>query len=129
MKQNKANWIGHILHRNCLIKPVVEGKIEGKRRRGRRLKQLLDEHEGKSRYLYLKEEALDCTLWRTRFGIGYGPLAIKTTQGRAYINIGNILLQKLIHSYHNALYHSQEGKNKNPRTLCDAYSLYIFLYI
>jgi len=94
MKQSKANWIGRILHRNCLIKPVVEGK----RRRGRRFKQLLDERKGKRRYLYLQEEALDCTVWRTRFGKVYGPVARKATQGRAYRNIGNILLQKLSHS-------------------------------
>ena len=25
----KANWIGHILRRNCLLKQVVEGKIKG----------------------------------------------------------------------------------------------------
>ena len=35
----KANWIGHILRRNCLLKQVIEGKIQGKmevtRRRGR----------------------------------------------------------------------------------------------
>jgi len=24
----KANWIGHILHRNCLLKQVIEGKIK-----------------------------------------------------------------------------------------------------
>ena len=24
----KANWIGHILHRNCLLKLVIEGKIK-----------------------------------------------------------------------------------------------------
>jgi hypothetical protein len=33
------------LHRNCLIKPVVEGKIKG--RRGRRHRQLLDDQKGK----------------------------------------------------------------------------------
>jgi len=27
LKGRKANWIGHILHRNCLLKHVVEGKI------------------------------------------------------------------------------------------------------
>jgi hypothetical protein len=27
--RGKANWIGHILRRNCLIKVVTEGKIEG----------------------------------------------------------------------------------------------------
>jgi len=26
----KSNWTGHILHRNCLLKSVVEGKIEGR---------------------------------------------------------------------------------------------------
>ena len=25
----KANWIGHILHRNCLLQQVIEGKIKG----------------------------------------------------------------------------------------------------
>ena len=25
----KANWIGHILHRNCLLHGVIEGKIRG----------------------------------------------------------------------------------------------------
>jgi hypothetical protein len=26
----KANWIGHILRRNCLLQRVIEGKIQGK---------------------------------------------------------------------------------------------------
>jgi hypothetical protein len=25
----KANWIGHILRRNCLLQQDIEGKIEG----------------------------------------------------------------------------------------------------
>jgi len=25
LKKRKANWIGHILHKNCLLKCVVEG--------------------------------------------------------------------------------------------------------
>jgi len=28
MKRRKANWIGHILHKNCLLKHVVEAKIK-----------------------------------------------------------------------------------------------------
>jgi replicative superfamily II helicase len=24
-----ANWIGHILSRNCLLRQVIEGKVEG----------------------------------------------------------------------------------------------------
>jgi len=47
MCRRKANWIGHILRRNCLLKHVIEGKIEGRIevavRRGRRNKQLLDD--------------------------------------------------------------------------------------
>jgi hypothetical protein len=33
----------YILRRNCFLKHVIEGKIEGMRRRGSRRKQLLDE--------------------------------------------------------------------------------------
>jgi hypothetical protein len=40
IKRRKANWIGHILRRNCLLKQVIEGKLEGRIemtvRRGRR---------------------------------------------------------------------------------------------
>jgi heme exporter protein D len=28
IKRTKANWIGHVLRRNCLLKHVVEGKRE-----------------------------------------------------------------------------------------------------
>ena len=30
IKRRKANWIGHILHVNCLVKHVIEGEIGGK---------------------------------------------------------------------------------------------------
>jgi hypothetical protein len=30
VKRRKANWIGHVLRRNCLLKQVIEGKIEGR---------------------------------------------------------------------------------------------------
>jgi hypothetical protein len=47
IKRRKANWIGDILRRNCLLKHVIEGKIEGRlevtERRGRKLKYLLDD--------------------------------------------------------------------------------------
>jgi hypothetical protein len=76
IKRRKANWIGHILRRNCLLKHVIEGTLEGRieitERRGRRRKQLLDYLKEKRRYCKLKEEALDRTLWRIRFGRGYG---------------------------------------------------------
>jgi hypothetical protein len=28
-RKRKANWIGHILRRNCLLQQVIEGKIKG----------------------------------------------------------------------------------------------------
>jgi hypothetical protein len=30
LKRRKADWIGHIWRRNCLLKHVVQGKIEGR---------------------------------------------------------------------------------------------------
>jgi hypothetical protein len=30
IKRRKANWIGHSLRRNCLLKHVIEGKLEGR---------------------------------------------------------------------------------------------------
>jgi hypothetical protein len=29
IRKRKANWIGHILRRNCLLQRVTEGKIKG----------------------------------------------------------------------------------------------------
>jgi hypothetical protein len=49
-KTKEANWIGHILRRDCLLKHVIEGKIEGKRRRGIRHKLLLDDVKENKRY-------------------------------------------------------------------------------
>jgi hypothetical protein len=61
--RRKANWIGHILLRKCLLQQVIEGKVEGRiemtGRRGRRRKQLLHVLKEKRRYWKLKEEALD----------------------------------------------------------------------
>jgi hypothetical protein len=58
VNRRKDNWIGHILCRNCLLKHVMEGKIEVTGRRGRRRMQLLDELKEKRGPWKLKEEAL-----------------------------------------------------------------------
>ena len=75
---------GHILRRNCLLKQVLEGKIKGEmdvtRRRGRRRKKLLDDLKDRRGYSHLKEEALDRTAWRNRFGRGFGPVVRQTTE-------------------------------------------------
>ena len=78
IRKRKANWIAHILRRNCLLQQVIEGKIKGQievtRRRGRRRKKLLDDLKDRRGYCQLKTEALDRTMWRNRFGRGFGPV-------------------------------------------------------
>jgi hypothetical protein len=68
----------------CLLKHVIEGKLEERiemtGRRGRRIKQLLDDLKEKRRYWKLKDEALVRTLWRTRFGRGDGPVVRQATE-------------------------------------------------
>ena len=77
------NLIGHILRRNCLLKQVIEGNIEEEmevaRGRGRRRKKLLDYLKDWRGYSHLKEEALDRTMWRHRFGGGFGPVVRQIT--------------------------------------------------
>ena len=83
IRKQKANWIGHILHRNCLIRQVIEGKIKGEMevtRRGRRRKNSLDDlREGRG-FSHLKEEALNYIIWSNHFGGGTGPVIRQTTE-------------------------------------------------
>ena len=62
---------------------MAEGKIkeqiEVTRRRGRRRKKLLDDLKDRTGYYELKEEALDRTMWRNRFGRGFGPVVWQVT--------------------------------------------------
>jgi hypothetical protein len=77
IRKRKASWIGHFLSRNCLLKEVIEGKIQGQievRRRGKRRKKLLDDRGDRRGYSQLEEEALDRIKWRNRFGRGCGPV-------------------------------------------------------
>jgi hypothetical protein len=92
IRQRKANGIGHILHRNCLLSHIIEGKIRRTRRQRRKHKQLLDDLKEASRYWKLKEEAQDRTLWRTQFGRGYGPVARQTTTCLFDLSILSLLL-------------------------------------
>jgi hypothetical protein len=83
-RKQKVNWIGNILRRNCLLQQVIEGKIKmGIKvtgRRGRRHRKLLDDIKESRGYSHLKEEALDRTTWRARFGRGFGPVVRQTTK-------------------------------------------------
>jgi len=84
IRKRKANWIGHILRRNCLLQRVIEGKIKGgievAGRRGRRRRMLLDDLKERRGYSHLKAETLDRTVWRAGFGRGFGPVVRQTAE-------------------------------------------------
>jgi hypothetical protein len=52
----------------------VTGRQESRRRK------LLDELKERRGYSHLKEEALDRTMWRVRFGRGFGPVVRQTAK-------------------------------------------------
>ena len=78
IRKRKANLIGHILRRNCLVKQIIEEKIKGQieetRRQGRRRKKLQDDLKDRRGYCQLKEKTPDRTMWRNRFGRNFGPV-------------------------------------------------------
>jgi hypothetical protein len=49
-------------------------------RRGRRRRKLLDDLKERRGYCHLKEEPLDRTMWRDRFGRGFGPVVRQTAE-------------------------------------------------
>jgi hypothetical protein len=74
---------GDMLHRNCLVRHVIEGNIEGRKevteRRGGRRKRLLDDLKETRGYCKVNEEALDRTVCRTDSDRGFGPVVRQTT--------------------------------------------------
>ena len=84
INRTKADWIGHILRRNCFLKHIIEGKIWGRieatGRRRRRSKQLPDDLEERGLYWKLKGEALARTMWRIGFGRSCGPVVRQTAE-------------------------------------------------
>ena len=57
MLRREANWIDHILRRNCLHRDAIEGQMmEVKGVGRRRIIQLLDDLRKRTRYWELKEE-------------------------------------------------------------------------
>ena len=84
IRTRKANWIGHILRRNYLLKQGIEGKTKGEmevtRRQERRHKNLLNDLKYRRGYSHLQEESLDSTMWRNRFGGCFGPVVRQHTE-------------------------------------------------
>jgi hypothetical protein len=69
VRRRKANWLGHILRRNCLLKHIIERKIRGTKRRGRRRKQLLTWPEGSKKILEVEggssgSHSLENSVWK-----------------------------------------------------------------
>ena len=69
--RRKANSIGHILRRNCLLHDAIEGQMTevkgvGGRRRRRRT-QLLDDLRNRKRFWELRKEVEDRREWRRHF--------------------------------------------------------------
>jgi hypothetical protein len=63
--RRKAKWIGHILHKKCLLKHVTEGNIRKNRKDGKTRKKsklLLDDLKEMTSDWKLKEETLDRSL-------------------------------------------------------------------
>ena len=69
IRKRKANWIGHILSRNCLLQQIIEGKINGRievtgrRKRRRKLLDDLNERRGGSSRSHYMESLLWKSLW------------------------------------------------------------------
>ena len=49
-------------------------------RRGRKHRKLLDDLKERRGYSHLKKEGLDHTMWRARFGRGFGPVVRQTAK-------------------------------------------------
>ena len=57
--QRKHNWIGHVLQHDGMLNRIMEGRIEGKRGRGRKGQQMIDDIMAKEKYGNLKRTAED----------------------------------------------------------------------
>jgi len=87
----RISWTDHVRNEEILLRvkeqrnilhEIRKGKIkrgiEVTGRRGRRRRKLLDDLKERRGYSHLKEEALDRTMWRARFGRGFGPVVRQT---------------------------------------------------
>ena len=81
INRRKDDSIGHMLRRDCLLKHIIEGKIEENiyvmGRQGIRCKQLVDDLKQTRGYWKLKQDVLDDTVWRTSFGGGCGTIVVQ----------------------------------------------------
>jgi len=98
VKWRKARCTFHVSSKNCLLKHVIIRKSETTIRRGRRRRQLLDNFKERNRHWNSKGEVLDRSLWRSRFGRGFGPCR-KTHKGMDLRNLYDFPKTQIISLY------------------------------
>ena len=64
IKKRKSNWLGHWLRRNCLMKDALEVMVNGKKVRGRRRYQMIDNIMINRQYSDTKRKAEKRVEWR-----------------------------------------------------------------
>ena len=69
-----TSYVETAFYNKLFIEGKIKGQIEVTRRRGRRRKKLLGDLKDRRGYCQSKGEALDRTVWRNRFGRGFGPV-------------------------------------------------------
>ena len=63
VRSRQRNWLGHIMRGGFLLRTIIEGRMEGKKKKGRPRMMLLD-WMLKEDYSKLKEKAGDRGEWR-----------------------------------------------------------------
>jgi len=79
------------------------------RRRGRRRSNLLDDLKDRTGYSHLKVEALDRTMWRHRFGGGFGPVVRQNTEWMKFATFTthrHDLLPLFVHVFFKCIYNT-----------------------
>ena len=59
----KKSWMGHVLRHDCLLKSVIEGRMERQRCRGRKRVAMLDDLKEGS-YVVMKRHAQNRNEWK-----------------------------------------------------------------